>query len=153
MTKILFWDFEGALARREPDWRLAEGAAEALEALAAKGWSHVAVAAGTKELAAVAERLGLAGRFAKLFDATTPGLGEGASLLVWAIEASRPFDEAFVIGDSVQRAVLPAREAVLPSILVRDASPLAQFCVEELSEIALALETWTSMRRSFFVSP
>jgi len=153
MTKILFWDFEGALARREPDWRLADGAAEALDALSARGWSHVAVAAGTGEFAALAERLGIAGRFGKLYDAATPGLGEGASLLALAIESSRPFDEAFVIGDSVQRAVLPAREAVVPSILVGDASPLAQFCVEGLSEIELALETWTSMRRSFFVSP
>ncbi|WP_036291754.1 hypothetical protein [Methylosinus sp. PW1] len=148
MSKVLFWDFEGVVARRAPDWRLAEGAAETLEALAAKGWTHIAFAAGTQDLAAVAEGLGLAGRFAGLHDA-----GEGAEPLARAIEAARPFDQAFVIAASVAGAVLPARAAVVPSILVGDASPLAQFCCESPSEIELALETWTSMRRSFFAEP
>jgi hypothetical protein len=146
MSKILFWDFEGVVARREPDWRLADGVAEVLEALAAKGWTHIAFAAGTQDLAPVAEGLGLAGRFAKFYDA-------GAEPLARAIEAARPFDQAFVIAASVSGAVLPARAAVVPSILVGDASPLAQFCCESSSEIELALDTWTSMRRSFFVEP
>ncbi|HEY8065268.1 MAG TPA: hypothetical protein VIF40_11180 [Methylosinus sp.] len=147
MSKILFWDFD-VVARREPDRRLADGVAEALEALAAKGWTQIAFSAGTQDLAAVAEGLGLGGRFAKLYDA-----GAGAEPLARAIEAARPFDQAFVIAASVSGAVLPARAAVVPSILVGDASPLAQFCCESSSEIELALDTWTSMRRSFFVEP
>jgi hypothetical protein len=138
MTKLLFWDFEGALAGGAPDWRLADGALDTLQALSEKGWSHVVVAQ-TEDISAFVERLGLSAHVART--------AEGP--LSPAIEAARPFDEAFVIGSGA--AVDAARSASLPSILVGDASPLAQFCVETLLEIPLALDTWNSMRRSFFL--
>lgn len=148
MTKLLFWALDGALARREPEWRLADGAPDALQSLSADGWRHVLVADDAVEIAALLERLGLTDQIDQTFDASA---APGASPLAHAIEARRPFDEAFVIGSSVARHIMPAREASLPSILVGDASPFAQFCVQSLDEIPLALGTWKSMRRSFFL--
>jgi phosphoglycolate phosphatase-like HAD superfamily hydrolase len=148
MTKLLFWALDGALARREPEWRLAEGASDALRTLSAAGWTHVLVADETVEVAALLEQLGLTDQVDQTFDASA---APGGSPLAHAIEARRPFDEAFVIGSSLARHIMPAREAVLPSILVGDASPFAQFCVQSLDEVPLALDTWSSMRRTFFV--
>lgn len=148
MTKLLFWALDGALARREPEWRLADGALDALRTLSDAGWTHVLVAEEAVETAALLERLGLTDQIDQTFDASAAPSG---SPLAHAIETRRPFDEAFVIGSSVPRHIMPAREAVLPSILVGDASPLAQFCVQALDEVPLALGTWKSMRRTFFV--
>lgn len=149
MTKVLFWDFGGTLARQEPDWKLAEGALDVLTSLSAKGWRHVVIADETADLAGVCESLGLSAHIEKLFDPATLGVAKpNPSFLTRVIGAITPFDEAFVIGDSVRLDVAAAREASLPSILVGDASPLAQFCVETLPEIPDALATWSSMRRS-----
>jgi phosphoglycolate phosphatase-like HAD superfamily hydrolase len=136
MSKLLFWALD-ALSLGAPEPRLAEGALDALDTLSAAGWRHVVVAdqaAGADALA----RLGVGDRVAWLFD--------GAPLAE-AIEALRPFDEAFVIGSSVARHIMPAREAALASILVGDASPFAQFCVRTLPEIPDALSTWNMMRK------
>lgn len=150
MSKVLFWDFEGTLARHEADWTLAEGALEVLGSLSSKGWRHVLVADETADLRSVCERLGLSAHLEKIFDAETLGVAKPDPLFLKRVfEGVEPFDEAFVVGDSIQADVTAAREASLPSILVGDASPLAQFCVETLTEIPLALETWNSMRRSF----
>lgn len=150
MSKVLFWDFEGTLARREPDWKLAEGALEVLGSLSSKGWRHVLVADETVDLSTVCEQLGLSPHLEKIFDAGTVGAAKpDPSYLKRVFERVESFDEAFVVGDSVLADVAAARGASLPSILVGDASPLAQFCVETLAEIPLALETWNSMRRSF----
>lgn len=139
MTRLLFWALDGALARREPEWRLLEGAPEALRALSAEGWRHVAVADAPADLAA----LGLA--------PLVEPAPAGATTLAAAIEALRPFDEGVVIGSSLERHIMPARDASLASILVGDASPFAQFCVETPGEIPLALRTWASMRTSFLL--
>lgn len=149
MSKVLFWDFEGTLARREPDWTLAEGALEALGSLSSKGWRHVVVADSTPD-PSVWTSLDLSPHIEKIFDAATLGVAKPDPLFLKRVfENIEPFDEAFVIGDSIAADIAAAREASLPSILVGDASPLAQFCVETLAEIPLALETWNSMRRSF----
>lgn len=152
MTKVLFWDFEGTLARREQNWKLAEGALEVLGLLSAKGWRHVVIADETPDLPSVCESLGLSSRLEKIFDAATLGVAKPDPLFLTRVfEAVAPFDEAFVIGDSVKDDVTAAAQASLPAILVGDASPLAQFCVETLPEIPLALETWNAMRRSFLL--
>ncbi|MBY6242735.1 hypothetical protein [Methylosinus sp. Sm6] len=137
MSRLLFWALD-ALASRDPDVRLAEGALDAMETLSTAGWRHVVVADEAAG-ADVLERLGVADRVAWLFD--------GAPIAE-AVDALRPFDEAFVIGSSVPRHIMPARDASLASILVGDASPFAQFCVEQLTEIPDALSTWTIMRRN-----
>jgi hypothetical protein len=139
MTKILFWALDGALARRDLEWRLLDGAPDALRTLAADGWRSVAFAEAPVDLAA----LGLA-------DLVEPAPA-GATTLAGVIEALRPFDQAVVIGSSLERHIMPAREASLASILVGDASPFAQFCVETPGEIPLALATWRSMRTSFLL--
>jgi hypothetical protein len=139
MTKILFWALDGALARREPEWRLLDGALAALRALAAEGWRHVGFAEAPADLAA----LGLA-------DLVEPAPA-GATTLTGAVDALRPFDQAVVIGSSLERHIMPAREASLASILVGDASPFAQFCVETPGEIPRALATWGAMRTSFLL--
>jgi phosphoglycolate phosphatase-like HAD superfamily hydrolase len=151
MSKILFWALDGALARRAPEWRLADGALDTLRKLSGEGWRHVVVAAGERDAAAICDRLGLAAHVDRAFDAASPGVAPDAPLLPQAIEALRPFDEAFVVGAGVADDVSAAREASLPSILVGDASPSAQFCVETLPEIPLALETWKTMRRAFLI--
>lgn len=145
MSKVLFWDFEGTLARREPDWRLAAGALEVLDLLAGKGWRHVVIADDTPDLAALCGALGLSSKVEKIVGAAKRDPG----FLAGVFAQIEPFEEAFVIGDSVKDDVAAAAEAGLPAILVGDAAPQAQFCVEELSEIPLALETWNAMRRSF----
>lgn len=150
MSKVLFWDFEGTLARREPDWTLAAGALEVLDLLAGKGWRHVVIADDTPDLAALCGALGLSSKVEKIVGAATIGAAEpDPGFLAGVFAQIEPFEEAFVIGDSVKDDVAAAAEAGLPAILVGDAAPQAQFCVEELSEIPLALETWNSMRRSF----
>ncbi len=152
MTKILFWDFEGTLAHREQNWRLADGALEVLGLLAGKGWRHVLIADETPDLSVVCESLGLSSHFEKLFDAATLGARKpDPTFLKRVFDAVGPFEEAFVIGDSVTADVAAAAQAGLPAILVGAAAPQAQFCVETLPEIPLALETWNSMRRSFLL--
>jgi phosphoglycolate phosphatase-like HAD superfamily hydrolase len=140
MSKLLFWALD-ALSLREPTPRLADGALDVLEKLSVAGWRHVVVAdeaAGADAL----ERLGVAGRVAWFFD--------GAPIAE-AVEAMRPFDEAFVIGSSVPRHIMPAREASLPSILVGDASPFAQFCAEQAADVPDALATWTITRKNLLL--
>jgi hypothetical protein len=139
MSKILFWAVDGALARRDPEWRLLDGALDALRTLSAEGWRHVAFAEAPVDLAS----LGLS-------DHVEPAPA-AATTLTNAIDALRPFDQAVVIGCSLERHIMPAREASLASILVGDASPFAQFCVETPGEIPLALATWSSMRTSFLL--
>ncbi|ATQ68281.1 MULTISPECIES: hypothetical protein [Methylosinus] len=137
MSKLLFWALD-ALVLRGPESRLAEGALAALDKLSVAGWRHVVVAdeaAGADTL----DRLGVADRVAWFFD--------GAPVAE-AIGALRPFDEAFVIGSNLPRHILPAREEALPSILVGDASPLAQFCAEQASDVPDALATWTITRKN-----
>jgi hypothetical protein len=140
MTRLLFWALDGALARREPEWRLLEGAPEALRALSAEGWRNLAVIEAPEDIGAL-QPLGLSGL---VEPASAASLGA-------VIEAARPFDEGIVIGSSVPRDIMAAREAALASILVGDASPFAQFCVEAPGEIPLALATWGSMRKSFLL--
>jgi FMN phosphatase YigB (HAD superfamily) len=150
MSKVLFWDFEGTLARREPDWRLAAGALDVLDLLAGKGWRHVIIADATPDLTALCDALGLTSKVEAIIGAATLGVAKpDPAFLTGVIAAIEPFDEAFVIGDSVTDDIAAAAQASLPSILVGDAAPQAQFSVEQLSEIPLALETWNSMRRSF----
>lgn len=149
MSKVLFWDFEGTLARREPDWKLAEGALETLDLLTGKGWRHVVIADSTPDLCSICESLGLAAKIEKAIGAAALGVAKPDPAFLTGVFAQiAPFDEAFVIGDSVKDDVAAAAQASLPSILVGDAAPQAQFCVQELSEIPLALETWKTNRKS-----
>jgi phosphoglycolate phosphatase-like HAD superfamily hydrolase len=144
MTKVLFWDFDGSLARRAPDWRLAEGALDTLETLSAKGWRHVVID-DTEGLETLCAELGLAAHLETIVGGVVKS---DPAYLKRALERVAPYEEAFVIGDGVATDIAAARAALLPSILVGDASPLAQFCVETLAEIPLALETWATMRRA-----
>jgi putative hydrolase of the HAD superfamily len=118
-------------------WQLFDDTLPALEALSRQGWSHVLLTNHVPELPDLLDRLNLSAHFAQVFNSAQTGyekpnpkafrvvmdwLGPGASVLM--------------VGDSFAADILGAREAGLPSVLVRKQHPQAACYCESLLELA-----------------
>jgi putative hydrolase of the HAD superfamily len=118
-------------------WQRYKDSLPALEALSARGWTHILLSNHTPELTLLVDRLGLAQYFAAQFNSGETGYEKpNPKAFRQALEWIQPGATAWMIGDSFGSDILGALENGLPGILVRKPHPEAPVFCASLLQLA-----------------
>lgn len=117
-------------------WTCLAGATDTLDALSARGWTHVLMSNFAPELDGIVEALGLADRLAMVFSSGRVGLEKpNRAYFDHVLAEIAPARAAVMIGDNPQADVAGGRSVGLKTILIGGSDPAADFTVERLADI------------------
>jgi putative hydrolase of the HAD superfamily len=117
-------------------WQTFPDALPALERLSTLGWTHLLLSNHVPELADLLVHLGLADRFAVVFNSAETGYEKpNVKAFQLALQWAGPAAPAWVIGDRYSSDIVGAREAGLPAVLVRGFHPDAPLFCKALAGI------------------
>ena len=121
-------------------WRLFDDVFSTLDALSARGWTHVILSDHVPELGAIVRHLGLDSRIAFVFNSAEIGY-EKPNLRAFQItlETLPDVKTAWMIGDSFTADVQGAERVGIPAILVRRAHPDANRYCASLADVPILI--------------
>lgn len=117
-------------------WMRYEDAIPTLEALAARGWSHILLSNQAPELPTLLDQLGLSSYFETVFNSAQTGYEKpNPKAFREVLDWTGPGAVVWMVGDNFGVDILGALETGLPGILVRHPHPDAPMYCETLTEI------------------
>ncbi|MFD0616870.1 HAD family hydrolase [Paenibacillus sp. GCM10027629] len=120
-----------------PMWELYPDTLPVLQSLAEQGWSHMIVSNHVPELRTIAAHLGLQTVISEIVNSAEVGYEKpNPEIFHIAMKKSGTPHEVWMIGDNIDADVFGARQAGIPSILVREKDPRAEFQFDDLYGVA-----------------
>lgn len=117
-------------------WHLYDDVLPVLDALIARGWTHVILSNHVPELGGIVRHLGLASRIESVFNSAIIGYEKPhPRAFQIALEALSGAEAVWMIGDNVDADVQGAECVGIPAILVRRLHPDARYACEALGEV------------------
>jgi putative hydrolase of the HAD superfamily len=121
-------------------WEAMEGALEVLASVKSAGWTNVLVTNHVPEVGDIVHGLGFGKYITTIFCSAALGVEKQHPDFFSTVLASLgPYQDAWVIGDSEEADIVPARVLGLRTILLGSSSPLANASVTSLSEVPAIL--------------
>jgi len=110
-----------------PMWELYPDTLPVLKSLAEQGWTHMIVSNHVPELRTIAAHLGLQSLITDIVNSAEVGYEKpNPEIFHIAMRMAGSPDRVWMIGDNIEADVLGARNAGIPSILVREKDPRAE---------------------------
>ena len=116
-----------------PMWELYPDTLPVLQSLAAQGWTHMIVSNHVPELRTIAAHLGLQSLVHTIVNSAEVGYEKPhPEIFNLALQMAGHPHEVWMIGDNIEADVFGAKQAGIPSILVREQDPRAEHQFDDL---------------------